>query len=275
MNYWQKRELKAQQELTSRHIKEIEKQVAKYYKTAAHNTVGGFLNTYNKILQQVEKGQTPTPALLYKLDSYWKMEAELQRELKKLGDKQTELYIKKFKEHYIDIYNSLAVKDDTNYHYISDDTVEQMIKYIWADDGLSFSERVWNNTSKLQQSLNEEMVNCLLTGASPRNMRSRLMYEFNVSYSRADALIRTEMANIQTRAAEQRYMDMGVKYIQVYADKDERRCDICGKLHTEIFVLGKEKIPIPAHTNCRCCILPLTKTQEGQITGLLNLNDKK
>lgn len=272
MNYWEKRTLEAQQAITDRNIKDIEKQVAKYYKTAASNTVGGFLITYNKILQQIEKGQTPTPALLYKLDTYWQQQGQLKQELQRLGDKQTELYIKKFKEQFYDIYNSFAIKDDTNFHYISDDTVEQVIKYIWCADGKSFSDRVWNNTDKLQQALNDELINCVLTGKSPRQLRERLMYQFNVSYGRADSLVRTELAHIQTKAAEQRYNDMGVKYVQVWADKDERRCDICGKLHTQVYVLGRDKIPIPAHTNCRCTLIPVTKPQEGKITASLGLD---
>ena len=275
MNYWEKRTLEAQQAITDRNIKDIEKQVAKYYKTAASNTVGGFLITYNKILQQIEKGQTPTPALLYKLDTYWQQQGQLKQELQRLGDKQTELYIKKFKEQFYDIYNSFAIKDDTNFHYISDDTVEQVIKYIWCADGKSFSDRVWNNTDKLQQALNDELINCVLTGKSPKQLRERLMYQFNVSYGRADSLVRTELAHIQTKAAEQRYMDMGVKYVQVWADKDERRCDVCGKLHTKVYVLGRDKIPIPAHTNCRCSIIPVTKPQEGRMAGLLQMDKGK
>ena len=256
MEYWVERNIKAQQEITNRNIREIEKQVSKYYKTASHNTVGGFLSTYNRILQQVEKGQAPTPALLYKLDAYWEQQTLLQRELRKLGDKQTELYIKQFKQQFINVYNSIAIKDDTNFHYISEENVEQMIKHIWCADGKSWSQRIWNNTDKLQQALNDELLNCVLTGADDKYLRQMLMSEFKVSYSRADALIRTEMAHIQTQAAAQRYKDAGLRQFEVWADEDERRCDVCGKLHQKRFFIG-ENIPIPAHTNCRCCIIPV------------------
>ena len=258
MEYWQERNLKAQQAITNRSIKEIEKQVGKYYKDAAHNTVGGFLNTYNKILRQIDKGAEPTPALLYRLDTYWKQQTQLTKELRVLGDKQTELFLKKFKQQFIDVYNAIAIQGEANYSTISETTVEQMIKQIWANDGKSWSSRIWTNTNQVQEALNEELMNCLLIGGDTRNLKSRLMDEFGVSYNRADTLIRTECANIQTQAAAQRYKDAGLKQFEVWADEDERRCDVCGGLHQKRYYLG-EKIPIPAHPRCRCCILPVVE----------------
>ena len=267
--YWQKRAIETQKRLTTKSIVETERQLKKYYTTALNRTKGSFLSTYNKLLRTIDKGREPTPADLYKLDTYWQLQGELRQELIKLGDKQTALYNQKFMELYENVYNSMAIKDDNHFNMFNRQTAEQMINEIWVSDGKSWSQRIWNNTEKLQQALNDELINCVLTGADDKYLRQMLMSEFKVSYGRADSLIRTEMAHIQTKAAEQRYIDMGVKYVQIWADKDERRCDICGKLHTEVFVLGRDKIPIPAHTNCRCCIIPITKTQEGQILGLL------
>lgn len=258
MDYWAERNIKAQQAITNRSIKEIEKQVGKYYKDAAHNTVGGFLNTYNKILRQIDKGAEPTPALLYRLDTYWKQQTQLTKELRVLGDKQTELFLKKFKQQFIDVYNAIAIQGEANYSTISETTVEQMIKQIWANDGKSWSSRIWTNTNQLQEALNEELMNCLLIGGDTRNLKSRLMDEFGVSYNRADTLIRTECANIQTQAAAQRYKDAGLKQFEVYVDEDERTCPICAKHEGERHFIN-EPIPIPFHPRCRCCILPVVE----------------
>lgn len=273
MGYWQDRQAEAQAALTRKNTKEIEKKLLKYYETSVHNLRGQFLVTYRHLLSSIEKGHEPTPADLYKLSKYWELQGEIQRELKKLGDKEIQLFQKNFLKQWEEIYNIWAAKDDIHYSRMDYQAAELMINSIWCADGLSWSDRVWTNTNKLQEALNDNLINCVLTGKSPRQLKEMLISEFNVSYSRADALVRTELAHIQTVAAEQRYIDMGVKYVQVWADEDERRCEVCGKLHTEVFVLGKDKIPIPAHTNCRCCIIPVTKTQEGQITGLLNLDE--
>lgn len=256
MNYWQDRAQRTQAALTRKHIEEIEKQLEKYYATAMRNMTGSFLSTYRKIQLSVEKGKEPTPADLYKLDTYWKLQGQLQHELTMLGNKQAATYRRKFVEQYIDVYNSLAVKDDTNFHSMDKETALQMIQQIWCADGKSWSDRIWNNTAALQQALNDELIHCVITGADTKYLRQMLMEDFNQSYYRADSLIRTEMAHIQTQAAAKRYEDAGIKMVEVWADEDERRCDICGALHEKKYFIGQQ-IPIPAHPNCRCCIIPV------------------
>ncbi len=90
-----------------------------------------------------------------------------------------------------------------------------------------------------------------------------LQERFNVSYNRADSIVRTEMAHIQTQAAKQRYADAGLEEVEVWADKDERRCDVCGKLHQKRFPIGAN-MPIPAHPRCRWCILPVVEDSEPE-----------
>lgn len=272
MNYWQDRAQRTQARLTNKNIEETEKQLEKYYAATMKRMRGGFLSTYNKVLNTIEKGKEATPADLYKLDAYWKLMGEAQRELTLLGNKQASTYRRKFVEQYMDVYNAFAVKDDTNFNAMDKETALQMIQQIWCADGKTWSDRIWTNVAALQQALNDELVHCVITGADTNTLRQLLMEEFQVSFHKAETLIRTEMAHIQTQAATQRYKDAGVKYVQVWADEDERRCDICGKLHTEVIRLGVDTIPIPAHPNCRCCLLPVIDKQAGQFEGLLELN---
>jgi SPP1 gp7 family putative phage head morphogenesis protein len=155
-----------------------------------------------------------------------------------------------------DVYYGLAIKDDTNFYAIDKNAIQQMINSIWCADGKSWSMRVWENTAKLQEALNEGLINILVTGQSPRSLRDMLVTEFNVSWSNADMLVRTEISHIQTQATQQRYIDSGIKEVYVWADEDERRCDVCGKLHEKRFPIGG-KMPVPAHPRCRCRILPV------------------
>lgn len=64
------------------------------------------------------------------------------------------------------------------------------------------------------------------------------------------------MAHIQTEAARERYKASGLDKVEVWADYDERRCDVCGELHKTKHPINGV-MPIPAHPNCRCCILPV------------------
>lgn len=256
MNYWAERNLNTQERLSKMTIGETEKQLRKYYANTMKNCVGRFLLTYNKVFLSMEKGLTPTPADLYKLDTYWHSQALLQRELQALGDKENVLFGKRFAEHWLNVYNSLAIKDGEHFNSADIDLAKQMINQIWCADGKSWSNRIWTNTEKLQEALNDGLIDCLVNGSDRNQLKDRLMYEFNVSYNNADSIVRTEIAHIQTQAANQRYKDAGITEVMVWADEDERRCDICGKLHEKRLPVNAQ-MPVPAHPRCRCRIIPV------------------
>lgn len=256
MSYWQDRYAKAQTNLTKKTTKQVEKQMRKYYERTMKHVLDDFEATYNKLLNTVEKDKDPTPADLYKLDKYWQMQVQMRKELRKLGDKQISLMSKAFEENFFDVYYSVAIPGAQAFNTIDSSVVEQLINQIWVADGKSWSERIWEDTEQLAATLNEELINCVVAGKKTTDLKKMLQERFSVSYSRADALARTELAHVQTKAAEQRYKDYGVQQVEIWADADERRCKVCGKLHQTKYAIGAP-IPIPAHPRCRCCIVPV------------------
>jgi SPP1 gp7 family putative phage head morphogenesis protein len=133
-----------------------------------------------------------------------------------------------------------------------------MLNSIWCADGKSWSDRVWTNTTKLQQALNDNLIDCVVSGRKTTDLKNILQDQFKVSYHRAESIVRTEMAHIQTEAAKQRYKDSGIKEVEVWADYDERRCNVCGKLHETRHPINGV-MPVPAHPNCRCTIIPVVE----------------
>lgn len=254
--YWASRADKVQSELTKKSIKQTEEQLRKYYRHTMLTTVGQFEKTYNKIFSRIAEGKEPTPADLYKLDTYWQMQGQLKAELQKLGDKQAELFSKEFVRHWQQIYEATAIKDDLFFSDIDSDLAHTMIHEIWCADGKTWSDRIWANTDILQQRLNDSLIECLVAGRNPDFLKKVLMQDFNASFENADMLVRTEMAHIQTQAAKQRYKDYGIELVEILADKDERQCEICGKLHGTRYPINGN-VPIPAHPRCRCCIVPV------------------
>lgn len=255
-NYWADRMAAAQENISAAKRKEIDKQIKKYYKAAMEDLTEGFEATYNKILLQQQEGMQITPAHLYRLDSYWKLQGQVKQVMQKLGDKQIALMSKAFEEHFFEIYYSIALPTDKAFGTLSADMVEQMINQIWAADGSSWSSRIWKNTEKLAETLNEELLHCVATGKKSSELKHLLQERFGVSYVQADTLARTELAHIQTTAAQKRYEDAGITHVQMWADADERRCKLCGKLHKKIYSIY-EQMPVPVHPRCRCCIVPV------------------
>lgn len=256
MNYWADRNRIAQNNVANKSIKATERQLKKYYKTTLKKTIADFEATYDKLLATMEAGREPTPADLYKLDKYWQMQGQLQAELQKMGDKSLELFTKRFTDTYKGVYESLSLPSEQGFSTIDTSLAEQMIKDVWCADGESWSEKLWKNTERLAETLNEELIDCVVTGRPTTELKKRLINRFNVSYYQADTLVRTEIAHIQTQSAQKRYKDAGLRRVQVWADKDERQCKECGKLHEKFYPIDAQ-MPVPAHPNCRCIIIPV------------------
>lgn len=257
-NYWAERMAKAQTALTDKSLKKIEKQLAKYYGTAAKRVIEDFEATHNKLLATIADGKQATPADLYKLDKYWSMQGQMRQELQKLGEKQISLLTKQFEVNFFEVYYSLDIEGATAFSTIDTAGAMQLINSTWVADGKSFSQRVWDNTEKLVETLNEELIHCVATGKKTTELKNLLQERFNVSYSNADMIARTELAHVQTEAAKQRYKDYGIQQVEIWADSDERRCEVCGKLHEKKYPVGAH-VPIPAHPRCRCCIVPVVE----------------
>ena len=243
--------------LSNKSIAAVEKQIKKYYASAMKHTIEDFESTYNKLLATIEAEQQPTPADLYKLDKYWQAQAQMRQELQKLGDKQISAMSKIFELNFFDIYYSINIEGAKAFNTIDKSMVQQIINAVWVADGKSWSERIWENTSKLAETLNERLIDCVVTGKKPTQLKRELQERFGVSYSQADSLARTEIAHIQAQAAEQRYKDYGIQMVEFYADPDERTCPECGKLHGKRTPVNNPQWHIPLHPRCRCCLLPV------------------
>ena len=255
-NYWQDRMTKAQDALTKKNEKKIEKQLAKYYVSAAKQIIADFEAVYDKILTQKAEGKEITPADLYKLESYWAMQGALRQELRKLGEKEISLLTKYLEINFFNVYYSINIEGKKAFNTINAEGAKALINSIWVADGKSFSQRVWDNTDKLLETLNEQLLHCVITGKKTTQLKQVLQERFGVSYNNADTIARTELAHIQTIAAQQRYKDYGIQQVEIFADADERRCSECGKLHKTRYPVGAS-VPIPAHPRCRCCLVPV------------------
>lgn len=256
--YWKDREAATQAALTKKTAKQAELQLAKYYQRATEKVIEDFIATYEKILRGQVEGIAPTPADLYKLDKYWQAQAQMRQELEKLGRKEIAALSKFFETNFFEIYHSISIDGANTFNTINKEGATQLINSIWCADGKSWSARVWENTEELAATLNEELIHVVASGKRTSDLKKLLQERFNVSYGRASSLVRTELAHIQTKAAEQRYKDYGIQQVEIWADEDERRCEVCGKLHKKRYPMGAV-IPVPAHPNCRCCILPVVE----------------
>ena len=257
-SYWQRRIESATNSLFNKSQSQIDKQLRKYYKSIAQQAISDYEAVYNKILAQQAAGKQITPADLYKLDTYWEKQAQLRQQLQKLGEKEISLLTKNFESTYFDTYHSISLKGMNIFNKLDNNIVNQVLNSVWCADGKTWSQRIWHNMSLLQETLDEGLIQCVAGGKSSSYLKKQLMERFNVSYSNADAIARTELAHIQTQAAQQRYKDYGIKQMEVMAERDSRTCKICEAHDGEIYNIT-DTMPVPFHPRCRCCMLPVVE----------------
>lgn len=263
MNYWAKRIAKSQDRITQKNIRQVERQLRKYYATTMERVIDEFEATYTKLLSTMADGKAPTPADLYKLDKYWKLQASIAKELEKLGNRQAKALSKTFETNYFEVYYSFALDGGKAFSTLDTAAVSQMINAIWVADGKSWSQRVWDNTSKLQAALNDNLIECVAAGKKTTQLKKLLQEQFNVSYNRADALVRTELAHIQTQAAQKRYKDYGIEMVEVFVDEDEKTCEVCAAHEGERYAVNAV-MPVPFHPRCRCCMVPVIDDDDDE-----------
>ena len=259
MSYWQDRETAARQALLNKSRKEIDKKLKKYYTRLSKQLINEYEALYDKVLLKKAGGEQISPATLYSLDKYWEMQSHTRKLLNEFGAYQQSLLSKVFQVFYQQSYNSINIKGLKAFNTLDEGMIQQVINRIWCSDGKSWSQRIWNNTALLQQTLEEGLIECVAAGRKTTQLKNVLQERFNVSYHRADTLVRTELCHLQTESAKKRYSDYGIKEVQFWASPDERTCDVCGKLHKKIYPVGAH-VPCPSHVRCRCQILPVVDT---------------
>lgn len=102
-------------------------------------------------------------------------------------------------------------------------------------------------------------------GMTVDDLRSAIRKRFKVSNNEAAGIARTEVIRTINNGKVRNYLKMGFVYGQWQAALEGGTCDFCNDLHGKIVKIGtpfgkfrgKDSINVPpAHTNCRCTILP-------------------
>ena len=248
IDYWASRQEDELNKISNRTQAEIDAQLDKYYIKLMRQVIDDFEATYNKLIATISAGSTPTVADLYKLDRYWQMQSRIKELCEKLGNKEVELLSKNFEKQWDETYQKAALPSDEAFVIPSESNAKQMINTIWCADGKTWSQRVWKNIEYLQQTLNEQLVDVVVTGRSTRDLRIALMERFNVSRSQANMLIRTEIDHIQTASAAKRYQDSGLTKYQILG-REEGSCTRgrkgsidCHEMDGKIFTYAEMKV---------------------------------
>lgn len=141
---------------------------------------------------------------------------------------------------------------------INPELTNKLLKSKWS--GKNYSERIWDNTQNLADSVKEEMLMGVLTGKSERDMTNTIIEKFAAGAYNARRLIYTESDFISNALDMEAYREADVEKVRFCAVHDMKTSAICQRHDRSTVPLDKAvqgvNVP-PLHPNCRSSIEPV------------------
>lgn len=156
------------------------------------------------------------------------------------------------------VYNNSRVEIDSALGRTFDTTNEYQLQGLLNREfmGMKYSDRIYRNNGAVAQRITTDLSRLLFQDASPTDIKLALAKDFNLSYTQADRLFRTEASRFFNDAAKDSYKAAGIVKVEWLTEQDDRTCEICGPRNGLVYAMGMEPI-VPAHPSCRCTYLPV------------------
>ena len=253
-------------------FKRLDKEIAAYYQTYGYDNV----IEYRQLLQSLsDEDRTllmermddfakkypqyanlmPVRESIYKLDrlqglqySVYMTEAEIAGYT---NDQMTE-YLTKLSQKGVN-YGMETLGFGKNFYSINSDAVKQFVDVPWLNEE-NFSTRIWNDTKKLAQYLNQDLAQGFARGDSYDKLVRNLRQRFGrVNRKDAYRLIYTEGTYIMAESTMQPFKEDFTKY-RTSPVLDGRTCSICRNMRHEVFEISERQPGVnfpPFHPWCR------------------------
>lgn len=150
--------------------------------------------------------------------------------------------------------NMLGIK----FHQPSSSQIKALKQQAWL--GENYSTRIWDNTTKLAQTLEYDLPHLFVMGLPQQEVAALIQRIHNVGYSQAMRLVVTEGRKVNTDADNLLYTQLGTKQYRYLAKMDSRTSDICKSLNGEKFFVKDMEVGVnapPMHPNCRSTTMPV------------------
>lgn len=263
MSYWYDRIDYQSNKAYNKRLHTIDKQLQFEYQRALKDIELDMVALYDKLLKEAQNGEI-RPNDLYKYNRYFEMHNKLNQTLTMLGGKEVKIYHKELLNMYEQVQDIITKEAPhaLGSVVVDNELATKALDAVWCADGKHWSDRVWRNKEALQSSIERGLMDCIVRGVPKDEFVKDLMKRFNVSFSQADRLARTELSFIQNQAAADRYQRAGIDKYEILAARDERTSDICREQNGKIYEFSKMQVGVnypPFHPNCRTTVIPVLK----------------
>ena len=152
-----------------------------------------------------------------------------------------------------------------NFYSIDSDFAKRYVDVPWSN-GENFSARIWDDTNRLANYLNQDISAGFARGDSYEKLAKQLKDRFNrVSKNNAYRLIYTEGTYVMNESAMGAFEEDYEEY-QISTVEDSRVCPICRAMADKTFRIEDRKPGVnfpPFHPWCRCSFIIVINDPEG------------
>ena len=240
--------------LNARELKEFQWNVDDYIKYGKENKISG---AWEKELENAS-----ARVHIGRLEA---LKIEIQQEAEKLyGNCVDEIdqhirntYTSDFYHTAYEIQKGVGV--GTTINRLDPRTVEMIVCKPWAVDGKNFSDRLWENKTKLINNLHNSLSRMCITGEAPDRAIAEISKQMKVSRAQAGRVVMTESAAFANKARQDCMEELDVEQFEVVETLDSHTCETCGGMDGKHFPMTGFQIGVtapPFHPNCRGCTCP-------------------
>lgn len=190
---------------------------------------------------------------------------EIQQEAEKLYGNCTDVIDQHIRNTYTsDFYHTAyeiqkGIGVGTTINRLDPKTVEKIVCKPWAVDGKNFSDRLWENKTKLVNQLHNSLSRMCITGAAPDRAIAEISRQMGVSKAQAGRIVMTESAAFANKARQDCMKELDVQQFEVVETLDSHTCETCGGMDGKHFPMSEFEVGVtapPFHPNCRGCTCP-------------------
>lgn len=240
--------------LNARELKEFQWNVDEYIKYGKENKISG---AWEKELENAS-----ARVHIGRLEA---LKIEIQQEAEKLyGNCIDEIdqhirntYTSDFYHTAYEIQKGIGV--GTTINRLDPRIVEMIVCKPWAVDGKNFSDRLWENKTKLINNLHNSLSRMCITGEAPDRAIAEISKQMKVSRAQAGRVVMTESAAVANKARQDCMKELDVEQFEVVETLDGHTCEFCGSMDGKHFPMSEFQIGVtapPFHPNCRGCTCP-------------------
>lgn len=244
----------AREMLDARELKEFHWNVDEYIRHAKENEVSG---AWSKQLENAS-----ARVHISRLEA---LKVETQQELEKLYGNCTDAIDRHIRDSYTtDFYHTAfevqkGIGVGTSMNRLDPETVEKIVSKPWAVDGKNFSDRLWENKTKLINNVHNSLSRMCITGEAPDRAIEEISKQMGVSKAQAGRVVMTESAVFANKARQDCMEELDVEQFEVVETLDSHTCETCGGMDGKHFPMTEFQIGVtapPFHPNCRGCTCP-------------------